>query len=66
VKLSGPGYSTASLTGFGGLAAYAAAADYDGDGKADPAFLDAITGLWHVKLSASGYAEVTAASGWSP
>jgi len=40
--------------------------DYDGDGKADPIYLDESTGIWHVKLSASGYAEATADSGYTP
>ncbi len=30
-------------------------ADYDGDGKADPALYRADTGTWYVRLSASGY-----------
>ncbi|MCG2658647.1 MAG: VCBS repeat-containing protein [Kiritimatiellae bacterium] len=30
-------------------------ADYDGDGKADPAVYDEATGTWKVKLSSSGY-----------
>ena len=42
------------------------AVDFDGDGKADPIYLDGATGVWHVKLSASGYAEATLASGYTP
>ncbi|MBU4200593.1 MAG: VWA domain-containing protein [Verrucomicrobia bacterium] len=34
-------------------------ADYDGDGKADPALYVESTGDWYVKLSASGYGLVT-------
>jgi len=66
VKLSGSGYATATLAGFGGTGYGVAAADYDGDGKADPALLDQATGIWHIKLSASGYSEALLASGWTP
>jgi hypothetical protein len=66
VKLSGSGYATATLEHFGGTGLLVAAADYDGDGKADPVALDLATGAWHVLLSASGYAEATLASGWTP
>ena len=33
-------------------------ADFDGDGKADPAVCKAATGEWRVRLSGSGYAEI--------
>ncbi len=33
-------------------------ADFDGDGKADPAQYDSLTGIWRIKLSASDYTQV--------
>ncbi len=35
------------------------AADFDGDGKCDPALYETAGGAWHIKLSASGYGLVT-------
>ncbi len=37
-------------------AAPAGPADFDGDGRADPAIYDSSTGAWSVKLSGAGYA----------
>ncbi len=66
MKLSNQQYAVATLDGFGGTGTQVAAADYDGDGQADPILLDTATGIWYVKLSASGYAEATTDSGYTP
>ncbi|MDO9543508.1 MAG: lectin like domain-containing protein [Kiritimatiellia bacterium] len=46
-----------AFCGTGGLApsVASAVADYDGDGKADPAIYDETTGTWKVKLSSANY-----------
>ncbi len=58
VKLSGSGYATATLSGFGGAGYTAFVADYDGDGKVDLGIFERATGNWKVKLSGSGYSTV--------
>jgi hypothetical protein len=40
VKLSRQQYELATLAGFGGTGAPVSAADFDGDGKADPTLLE--------------------------
>jgi|GEM_PF-6642847 len=57
VKLSTAGYATVTVSGLLGRANWTAtAADFDGDGKADPAIYQASTGSWIVLLSTSNYA----------
>jgi hypothetical protein len=60
VLLSASGYASNSVSGWGGTAlgapSYASqAADYDGDGRADPAVYQAQTGNWYAWLSDSVY-----------
>jgi hypothetical protein len=56
VKLSGSGYTILNLSDFLGGEGYAAiAADFDGDGLADPAIYEAATASWVILLSSSGY-----------
>ncbi len=59
IKLSGSGYATATLADFGGYGYSALAADFDGDGKADPAIYEKNSGNWQVKLSGSDYTTAT-------
>jgi len=56
IKLSGSGYTTLNLPAFlGGTGWTALAADFDGDGLADPAVYQSASGGWQIKLSGSGY-----------
>jgi hypothetical protein len=55
VMLSGSGYGVARAV-FGAAGDQPVVADYDGDGKADPALYDAASGKWKVMLSGAGYA----------
>ena len=41
------------------LSASLVSADYDGDGLADPAIYDEVTGIWKVKLSSANYYQIT-------
>jgi len=75
ILFSASGYASVSADDLGGPAlgapTYAAlAADYDGDGKADPAVYQAKTGNWYVWLSGSDYGLVVAdgwgGSAWTP
>ncbi len=75
ISFSGSGYASVSESGLGGPAlgapTYTApAADYDGDGKADPAVYQAQTGNWYVWLSDSYYGKAVAdgcgGSTWTP
>jgi hypothetical protein len=56
--LGSSGFS-ASDAGWRQLVSTGVCADYDGDGKTDPALYVESTGDWYVKLSASGYGLVT-------
>lgn len=75
ILLSASGYASVSAFGMGGPALGAPtfappAADYDGDGKADPTVYQAKTGNWYVWLSDSSYAQVVlgglGGSTWTP
>jgi hypothetical protein len=57
IMLSASGYGIGELTGFGASGYNALAADFDGDGKTDPAIQNPTTGEWQIRLSASGYAQ---------
>jgi hypothetical protein len=58
VKLSSAGYYeiTTTLNGLGGPGWASVSADYDGDGKADPAVYQETTGRWIILPSSMGYA----------
>jgi len=59
VKLSIGNYTQVTLTGLLGETGYAAlAADFDGDGLADPAVAETSTGNWKIKLSSGNYSLV--------
>ena len=68
IKLSSAGYRYDAAITFGGSGWQALAADYDGDGLADPAIYQEATGVWNIKLSSAGYrydAAITfGGSGW--
>lgn len=54
---SADGYRSLTIDAFlSGSNCVPAAADYDGDGKADPAVCNPATGAWLVRFSSSGYA----------
>jgi len=62
IKLSASGYGIAVVPDFGGSGYNTVAADFDGDGKADPAVQSPTDGYWQIKLSASGYSLATLSS----
>jgi hypothetical protein len=59
VLLSGSGYTSASLAGFGGADYAPISGDYDGDGKADLVIFNSATSTWLFRLSSLSYAEYT-------
>ena len=60
MQMSGAGYARqAFLNLLGGPGFVTAPADYDGDGKADPAVCNPATTEWRVLMSGNGYALVT-------
>ena len=70
VGASGNGERMVASGSLGGPGWSAAAADYDGDGIADPAVYQESSGNWSVKLSGKGYEQVDLAGflggpGWS-
>ena len=53
--LSASGYTTSLSVSWGGTGYSPVAADYDGDGRTDPAVYQASSGTWLVLLSGAGF-----------
>ncbi|MBI2439748.1 MAG: fibronectin type III domain-containing protein [Lentisphaerae bacterium] len=60
----GAGSFSSSDSGWRASFSSGVSADYDGDRKADPVIYDEATGTWKVRLSGSGYAQLTTPAGW--
>lgn len=59
IKLSSANYTPITSANYlGGNGCRPVAADYDGDGKADPAVYDETSGLWTINLSSAGYVSI--------